>query len=230
MLPLRRKDDDQGQGQRSDGGAVRACEGQSARRQLEYGEPKTSASQMQPSQRDKAGVSGKVEDRPEQARGRVGNTQVSLAARPIYVIGIDPGVNTGLAVYNIPRGGLDEVTTTDFWEAYEYVTRVYEQVNTLLVIEDASLNAPTFRKKGNGSVQDRLCRNVGGVQRESQLLIAGFERAGYIVIRERPTQAKWDDAAFRAITGWDVKESAHGRDAARLCYGMRQWPLGVTAI
>jgi hypothetical protein len=230
MLPLRRKDEVADSERRSSSGPTGTRPAASTGRELVISESQTGAPQVQPSERHPARVSGKVEDRPEQARGRVGNTQVSLAARPIYVIGIDPGVNTGLAVYNVMRGGLDEVTTTDFWEAYEYVTRVYEQVNTLLVIEDASLNAPTFRKKGNGSVQDRLCRNVGGVQRESQLLIAGFERAGYIVIRERPTQAKWDDAAFRAITGWDVKESAHGRDAARLCYGMRQWPLGVTAI
>lgn len=137
-----------------------------------------------------------------------------------WVIGIDPGTNTGVAVWDTAAKEFVRLELMTFWSAYDLITGEYNPDDVLLVIEDARLNKVTFRKKGEGFYQDRLSRNVGNIQKECGLLIAGFERLHYEIQTIKPTAQKWDAATFTRYTGIKKGHNEHIRDAARLVWGM----------
>lgn len=138
-----------------------------------------------------------------------------------YLIGIDGGVLTGFAVYDRKARHLTRVDTTTFWGAYEAV-RIYNITSTAVIIEAPQLNRPVFDRDSADSHKKhgRLAMNVGSVKRESQLLAEGLRRAGYLVIEEKPTTAKWDAMYFARVTGWPKRCSQHARDAAKLVFGL----------
>jgi hypothetical protein len=142
--------------------------------------------------------------------------------RPTYnrIIGIDGGTKTGLADWNPHQKRFMRIATLDFWSAFFEVCET-DASETLLVIEDPQANRPVFHRAG---VTDRramkVAQNVGAVKRESRLLAEGFERAGYRVVLVRPGGRKWDAATFRALTRHVGRTSQHGRDAAKLVFGL----------
>lgn len=145
-----------------------------------------------------------------------------------YVIGIDPGVKTGFAVWDCDKRSFLFVETSDFWTVFFRVMNapILRKENTLIVIEVAHY-APTFReRKGkaeNLHTMSRMARNVGQVTREAQLLVEGFRRLGYTVQEQKPLGKKKtaadDVEQFQQLTGWAERTSQHARDAARLVWG-----------
>ncbi len=62
-------------------------------------------------------------------------------------------------------------------------------------------------------------------KREATLMTQGLRGLGFCVDAVRPREAKWTSRYFRGITGYEGRVSEHVRDAARLSWGVRQWPL-----
>ena len=114
---------------------------------------------------------------------------------PKYFIGLDPGLETGLAFWD-PQAEMfaRALMTTCFWNAYDLVM-TYAPDEVLIVLEDPSQNKPTFHHNIPPSEQaarkrERISRNVGSNQREALLLAEGLERQGYRVRRVRPRSSK----------------------------------------
>lgn len=139
-----------------------------------------------------------------------------------FYIGIDPGVNTGYALWDSKQGKFDMVSTITFWGAIlllEVAMIVKEQ--HCIVIEDPNLNRPTFDRPGqNTFVMKKIAQNVGSNKRDAQLLIEWCESNGFEVVRVKPSTAKWDKNTFIRITKWERTTNEHGRDAAKLIFGM----------
>lgn len=144
-----------------------------------------------------------------------------------FVIGVDPGVKTGFAVWDREQKRLTTVETVSFWDLFLGIQRstLYNTSNTCVVIEIAHY-APTFRERRGKATSvgtaDRMSRNVGGVTREAALLVEGFKTLGYQVSESRPIgkakKAEDDLLQFKRLTGWTERTSQHARDAARLCF------------
>lgn len=144
-----------------------------------------------------------------------------------YVVGIDPGVKTGFALWDREEKQFDWIETSTFWGVYFRLTESYvlSPLNTEIVIEVAH-HAPTFKhlkaEGQNKHTLSKIARNVGQVTREAQLLVEGFKRRGFTVIEQKPLgKAKKgadDRAQFERLTGWTKQTSQHARDAARLCF------------
>ncbi len=148
-----------------------------------------------------------------------------------YVVGVDPGTKTGLAVFDRESRALITLQTTDFWGAYEAIRKM--PVDEVSVRVEVHRYCPTFRerKRGAGSVGtlDRMARNVGQVTREATLLVEGLRRCGYSVVEVRPQgkikgddgkyDAEEDRAQFLRLTGWQGQTSQHARDAGRIAWG-----------
>lgn len=143
-------------------------------------------------------------------------------------VGIDPGISTGLCVWDSVQKKIVYIKTMDFWEVIEYFEKLRVTCTTLpikVIIENSALNKPTFVKPGgdtNRKIQ-KISRNVGSNQRESVLLIEGIRRLGFTVEEIRPTgkhgvKRKWDANYFKKLTGIS-KASQHARDAAMLVFG-----------
>ncbi|MCP9290034.1 hypothetical protein [Gracilimonas sediminicola] len=137
-----------------------------------------------------------------------------------YAIGIDGGVNTGFAVWDRKEKKFAELTSEDFWEVFSTITSLYPPALVDIYVEDPSKNKPVFFKKGanNHKKMLKVAQNVGGVKRETELLIEGLEKEGYEVQRVRPGSAKWDADTFKNMTKYKGRTNEHSRDAGRLVF------------
>jgi len=121
-------------------------------------------------------------------------------------IGIDPGVNTGLAVAE--DGKLVRLETLDFWKVYHIVCGLIDEHSSLRVV----IEVPKTKVNWHGS---KAAHDVGRVCREAELLADGLELAGAQVERVHPS-GKVDAATFARITGWKGLTNPHKRDAGML--------------
>ena len=131
------------------------------------------------------------------------------------VIGIDPGMHTGVAFCE--NGKLINVFETDFWGCIDYLL---ENPNATVVIE----MPPTKHVWHNGaktkcSIQ-RTGVNVGSCIREAELLIKWMHRNQRIYVIQKP-MGKKNAAQFKQITGWNGRTNQHMRDAGMICFGLK---------
>jgi len=136
---------------------------------------------------------------------------------PRYVIGIDPGKETGYAVYDLVKGELVGLLTLTFWEAYARVlTMELDEIRAIMI--EAPKNKHVFHAPGaNAKANQRIGVHVGSVLREAELLADGLEAWGIPVKRLEPVGKK-DAAAFKkAFPNWKGRTNQHQRDAAFMC-------------
>lgn len=140
-----------------------------------------------------------------------------------YIVGVDPGVNTGYAEFDRVEKTW-ELLTLDFWTVFE---RLRVRVDVFVVIENPADIRPVFERYGvRGKSQLRVAQNVGGVKREAQLLIDGLKRCDIPVAPVAPVRAqKWTAEDIRRILGISARSSEHARDAARLAHKYALVPL-----
>jgi len=141
-----------------------------------------------------------------------------------YVIGIDPGVSTGFAIYDSHLDKFESINTITFWSAYLFLCDWDPVAHPLkaIVIEVPDTNRVWQPSKGNvGSVQ-RTAVNVGRVLRESELLARGLELLQIGKVVKVNPRGKTSQETFVKLTGWEGgKLNQHCRDAAMLCYRWR---------
>jgi hypothetical protein len=136
------------------------------------------------------------------------------------LIGIDPGMSTGVAV-----GSREDPTipitfkTLDFWAAYDFV-KGYNADYTGIVIEVRKGHVIHRSEDGNtqGFGRDKQAANVGSARREAVLLAERFEALGFPVVRVNPTKTKWTAEQCRQKTGIAARTNEHTRDAIRLVW------------
>lgn len=140
------------------------------------------------------------------------------------LIGIDPGVNTGVATYSRPSKKLLDLKTTDFWGAYDYV--ISHPIHTVRIyIETPNSKRPMYADSdklagGRQRVAELMASRIGSNRREATLLADRLESLGYMVERVKPITEKWDAATFKLYTKFTGRCSQHARDAAKLVYGL----------
>ena len=153
---------------------------------------------------------------------------------PRLFIGIDAGVQTGLAVWNAVAERFEVLTTSTFWEAIALV-ETYPAGEVVVVVEDSSLNKSTFAHNTPRTLQaarrrEKISRDVGQNQREAKLLADGLARRGYRVLRIRPRSRKLGAEPFKRLTRYQGRTSQHGRDAAMLVFGLKRAPVELDSL
>lgn len=140
-----------------------------------------------------------------------------------FVLGIDAGKHTGLAVWRRSARGFVALETLDFWTAYDFIRENYPPDNAEIVIEVPDAKRHLYARLDNagaGRGRERMAANVGSNRREAELLAERFEYEFYKVKRVSPVKAKkWTHAEFVRLTKWPGKSNEHQRDAARLVIG-----------
>lgn len=137
-----------------------------------------------------------------------------------YLIGIDTGVNTGYAVWDMETGDLWDVQTLTITQALHLVKAFSEAYRIKVFFEDArqrrwipdtrELGREMGRRQGAGSVK-RDCRIWEDFCKENRIRFEAVPPA-----RNR---TKLSAEAFRRLTGWQGRTSQHARDAAMLVFG-----------
>ena len=134
------------------------------------------------------------------------------------VMGIDPGVVTGVAIF---RGGrLDRFITTDHADA---LLLVRVQRPELVVLED-SREGPLYARDGvSGRAMSRIARSVGEIDQRCREIEDLCKREGteIICVSPRGKGRKLNAAEFQALTGWTGRTNQHVRDAVMVAWPYR---------
>jgi len=138
----------------------------------------------------------------------------------MIVIGIDPGMHTGLAVWDTSSRQFLDIRTTNIVDAMDYLRQIREERGIgLVVFEDARQRKWIPREKDMKQVKGRAM-GAGSVKRDCSIWEewCRFYCIDYVASLPRYGMTKLTDAYFRGITGYDRRTNEHGRDAAMLVF------------
>lgn len=139
---------------------------------------------------------------------------VSRTAR--YVIGIDPGVNTGIAVWDRHTQQFTDIRTLGILDAMEVVLKVSRlDGGVCLRVEDP-------RQISNSRPGSRaMAQGVGSVKRDAKIweeFVEKHELPCRFIAPSKRTLTKTPQHDFNRWTGWKGRTSNHARDAAMLAW------------
>jgi hypothetical protein len=150
-----------------------------------------------------------------------GNSAQSNSAITLH-IGIDPGANTGFAIWDASRQAFSEITTYQVHEAIWYLRTVAQNCNQLKIFvwfEDAR-QRNWFGRSGPEKHQ-----GAGAIKRECTIwhdfladLLAKGLITNFYPVAPKNNYTKMPPDIFKQTTGWPHRTSSHARDAAMLVY------------
>lgn len=132
------------------------------------------------------------------------------------VIGIDPGVNTGYAVWNKPGRRLTTVKSYPIHEAMTRVKMLHQMYpgEVLVRFEDAR------QRKWFGNADREKLQGAGSVKRDCSIWEDYLKSLGidFQMVAPKNNRTKLNSDAFNSFTKWETLTNEHGRDAAMLVY------------
>ena len=140
-----------------------------------------------------------------------------------FYIGIDPGVDNGLVVWDSKIKTYKLLITFSTCALLDFlVKKVKPKRNDYLVIvEDPGLNKPVFdRGKMSEDKYKRIAQNVGMNKCRASIVTEYCQYHGIDFEIVRPSTAKWDHNFFKATTRMHRRYSQHVRDAVKLVHGL----------
>lgn len=136
--------------------------------------------------------------------------------------GIDPGVNTGVAMWK--DGELKVVETVGIIRAMCRVLAAWEASDddVTVVFEDARQRQWLPRERSASEYRGKLM-GAGSVKRDCDIWEEFCNVYGIKFIAQPPRAGatKWDAETFRNVTGYTGRTSNHARDAAILVFGRK---------
>lgn len=141
------------------------------------------------------------------------------------LVGIDPGVNTGFAVWNSVTRSFQELSTLPIDTALDRVRGIMGNHGDLggikmLYFEDARLRKYLPRERNMSEYRGKLM-GAGSIKRDCDIWEDFCKHCGipYTAVPPRKGLTKWDADTFNKMTGWTGRTSNHARDAALLVWG-----------
>ena len=139
-----------------------------------------------------------------------------------YYIGIDPGVHTGLAIWDAEGRKFARVETlgivTAMVEIVEFAR--YHCSTPTLVIEDARQRKWIPQEKSVSQFKGRAM-GAGSVRRDCAIWEEFAKHYGFPLqmLPPRKGLTKCSAEQFELVSGWTGRTSDHARDAAMLVFG-----------
>lgn len=130
-------------------------------------------------------------------------------------IGIDPGVNTGFAVWDSKQQKLIDAETLTIVSAMERVKGIVKMSPVTLIIEDAR------KRVWFGSNSEAKRQGAGSVKRDCMVWeeFCTINQIPHHFLHPMKGGTKLTPEYFRMLTGYTKRTSNHARDAAMLVYG-----------
>lgn len=140
-----------------------------------------------------------------------------------FVIGIDTGVNTGVATWNVTARKFELIKTTAIHKAMMYVIEMYKTYggSMLVRVEDARLRTWYQSSYKTREEEREMLQGVGSVKRDAKIWEDFLTDIGipFEMIHPKDSIAKVNALTFRNITKYDKPTNEHSRDAAMLVFG-----------
>lgn len=140
--------------------------------------------------------------------------------KTVYYIGIDPGVATGVAVWDSKNKTFLSVGSMSILEAIDEVSSflscVCDKTEVLVRIEDARKR----RWFGNAGVE-RL-QGAGSIKRDCSIWeeFVTKNNIKHQLVAPANVRTKLNHAQFSNLTKYTKQTNEHGRDAAMLVFGL----------
>jgi len=136
-----------------------------------------------------------------------------------YYLGIDPGTQTGLAMWDYTAQQYDEImsgTLIEMLERILWFEDIHPDFSWQLRIEDAR------QRKWYGKNAQAKIKGAGSIERDCSIWeeICEFHQWEYEMVHPIKGGTKWDAKTFKTVTGWSKQTNEHQRDAAMLVYGL----------
>ena len=131
-------------------------------------------------------------------------------------IGLDPGTNTGLAIWDAEAGQFIEICTLSIVAAMSKVRDGYAAVRPVTIVaEDARKRQWLPREKNLSEYRGKLM-GAGSIKRDCEIWeeFAALYGIPIQFVPPRKGLTKWDAETFNKMTGWTGRTSNHARDAA----------------
>lgn len=138
-----------------------------------------------------------------------------------YIIGIDPGVNTGFVVWNKKDKIFRYFGTIPIHKAIiemQYFRNEYyiHNYDSFVRVEDAR------KRKWFGNTGKERLKGAGSIERDCKiwedfLIDLGVD---FEMVHPKNNKTKWSAEAFEKVTKFNGRSSQHARDAAMLVYGL----------
>jgi len=130
------------------------------------------------------------------------------------LIGIDPGVNTGYAEYDLKSKKLVKVTSMKIHEVMLYLDSINAIIGKVYV-EDAR------KRKWFGDRSDAKLQGAGSVKRDCKIWEEFLTDKGipFELVAPKNNKTKTRQQEFFMYTGWQGRTNEHARDAAMLLIG-----------
>jgi len=134
------------------------------------------------------------------------------------VIGIDPGVNTGTALY--ANGKLVILQTI---EPIDIQSFILTNQADLFVFEDSRMQSNVWIPSASKAVANNIARKIGQVDAWCRLIQDTCDRYDikYINISPKAKGGKMSADEFNKLTGWTKRSNQHERDAAMVAWQLR---------
>lgn len=133
-----------------------------------------------------------------------------------YLIGIDPGTTTGMAIWDVSKQSFIQITSGSFIEIYHEIQSV-PVVSFALRIEDARQRT-WFGNAGRAQLQ-----GAGSIKRDCSIWeeVCRYHHWDYEMVHPLKGATKWDHTTFCNVTGWPGgRTNSHQRDAGMLVWGL----------
>ena len=130
-------------------------------------------------------------------------------------IGIDPGVNTGIAVWDSDIKEFRYVASIKIHKAIDFVLAMSKDYDLKVVVEDAR------KRRWYGANSNAKVQGAGSIKRDCKIWDDFLQdyRINSIMRAPQKGMTKMSAAQFKRLTGWKERTNEHSRDAAMLVYG-----------
>lgn len=149
--------------------------------------------------------------------------QALVLSKPMIIVGIDPGVNTGIALWDTDTQKFIRITSTQIHIAMAAIKTIYQDSKCFVVIEDAR-QMRYFARADSSAIKSGagIREGVGSVKRDAKIWEDALTDWGIPFRMQRPSKGLTKKTAeeFKRITGWTERTNEHGRDAAMLVFGL----------
>ena len=141
----------------------------------------------------------------------------------MLAVGIDPGKNTGLAIWDTADQEFIRVETVPIHKALFLVYDMRLVRPSIRVYFEDARQRKWLPKDATSSEYRGHLMGAGSVKRDSVIWQDALTDWGipFEMVPPRAGATKWDADTFRNVTGYKGRTSNHARDAALLVYGRK---------
>lgn len=138
-----------------------------------------------------------------------------------YLVGIDCGVDTGVAIYDPLAHCLTALDTMTIDRAMKFVLEMRDAGTLGRVYFEDARQRTWFEKERNNSEYRGKLMGAGSVKRDAKIWedFLKNEEIPFEMIAPRQNFTKMSPDYFARVTGYSRRCSEHARDAAMLVFG-----------